>query len=188
MPLAPDLGGGEHAAGTAHVTESGLAGTVSTTAGDTGDTGNSATYFRPSSAIAQFRNRASFSIRRIFEPASIHTVLLPLSISQKPLEKPLTSAPRLSRGLVTSLLADGVRLPLVLGHAGVDVLDDIRADGGAEDLGEDLSGAGGLAIGADDGNCGTGGHLVRVSGQVRRLQKRRKLAIEIRGFSRRRSS
>jgi hypothetical protein len=129
VPLAPDLGGGEHAAGTAHVTESGLTGTVSTTAGDTGDTGNSA-----------------------------------------------TSAPRLSRGLVTSLLADGVRLPLVLGHAGVDVLDDIRADGGAEDLGEDLSGAGGLAIGADDGNCGTGGHLVRVSGQVLSAAKEAKVS------------
>jgi hypothetical protein len=43
VPLAPDLGGSEHAAGTAHVTEGGLAGTVSTTTGDTGDTGNSAT-------------------------------------------------------------------------------------------------------------------------------------------------
>lgn len=43
VPLAPDLGGSEHAAGTAHVTEGGLTGTVSTTTGDTGDTGNSAT-------------------------------------------------------------------------------------------------------------------------------------------------
>lgn len=41
LPLAPDLGGGEHATGTAHVTEGGLTGTVSTTTGDTGDTGNS---------------------------------------------------------------------------------------------------------------------------------------------------
>lgn len=67
---------------------------------------------------------------------------------------------------MTGLLADGVRLPLVLGHAGVDVLDDIRADGGAEDLGEDLGGAGGLAIGADNGDSRSGGHLVQVSGQV----------------------
>ena len=44
VPLAPDLGGREHAAGTAHVTEGGLTGTVSTTTGDTGDTGDSATY------------------------------------------------------------------------------------------------------------------------------------------------
>lgn len=43
VPLSPDLGRGEHAAGSAHVTESGLTGTVSTTTGDTGNTGNSAT-------------------------------------------------------------------------------------------------------------------------------------------------
>lgn len=62
---------------------------------------------------------------------------------------------------MTSLLGDGVGLSLVLGHAGVDVLDDIRADRGAEDLGEDLSGAGGLAIGAENGDSRSGGHLVR---------------------------
>ena len=43
VPLAPDLGGSEHAAGTAHVTEGGLTGTVSTTTGDTGDTGDGTT-------------------------------------------------------------------------------------------------------------------------------------------------
>ena len=43
VPLAPDLGGSEHATGTAHVTEGGLTGTVSTTTRDTGDTGDSAT-------------------------------------------------------------------------------------------------------------------------------------------------
>lgn len=32
----------------------------------------------------------------------------------------LTSSPRLCRGLVTSLLSDGVWLTLVLGHSGVD--------------------------------------------------------------------
>jgi hypothetical protein len=44
VPLAPDLGRGEHATGSAHVTEGSLTGTVSTTTGDTGDTGDSATY------------------------------------------------------------------------------------------------------------------------------------------------
>jgi hypothetical protein len=43
VPLAPDLGGSEHATGTALVTEGSLTGTVSTTTGDTGDTGNSTT-------------------------------------------------------------------------------------------------------------------------------------------------
>lgn len=43
VPLAPGLGGREHATGTAHVTEGSLTGTVSTTTGDTGNTGNSTT-------------------------------------------------------------------------------------------------------------------------------------------------
>ena len=73
----------------------------------------------------------------------------------------LTSAPRFGRSLVTGLFADGVRLALVLGHAGVDVLDNIRADRGAEDLGEDLGGTGGLAIGADNGDGRSGGHCVQ---------------------------
>jgi hypothetical protein len=42
VPLAPDLGGSEHAAGTAHVTEGSLTGTVSSATRDTGDTGDSA--------------------------------------------------------------------------------------------------------------------------------------------------
>ena len=42
VPLAPDLGGCEHASGAAHVTEGGLTGAVSTTTGDTRDTGDSA--------------------------------------------------------------------------------------------------------------------------------------------------
>jgi hypothetical protein len=43
VPLAPGLGRSEHATATAHVTESSLAGTVSTTTGDTGNTGNGTT-------------------------------------------------------------------------------------------------------------------------------------------------
>lgn len=38
VPLPPDLGRGEHATRTAHVTEGGLTSTVSTTTGDTGNT------------------------------------------------------------------------------------------------------------------------------------------------------
>jgi hypothetical protein len=41
VPLAPDLGGSEHATGTALVTEGSLTGTVSTTTRDTGNTGDS---------------------------------------------------------------------------------------------------------------------------------------------------
>jgi hypothetical protein len=51
VPLPPDLGRGEHAAGSAHVTEGSLAGTVGTTAGDTGNTGNRTTCNPPRLAI-----------------------------------------------------------------------------------------------------------------------------------------
>ena len=46
----------------------------------------------------------------------------------------LTSTPRLSRGLVTSLLAHGIWLTLVLRNTSVDGLDDIRSNGRSEDL------------------------------------------------------
>ena len=40
VPLAPDLGGGKHASGTALVTKGSLTGTVSSSSRDTGNTGN----------------------------------------------------------------------------------------------------------------------------------------------------
>jgi hypothetical protein len=43
VPLAPDLGWGEHATRTAHVTESSLTSTVSSTTGDTWNTGDGTT-------------------------------------------------------------------------------------------------------------------------------------------------
>lgn len=43
VPLAPDLGGSEHATRSAHVTESSLTSTVSTATRDTRNTGDSAT-------------------------------------------------------------------------------------------------------------------------------------------------
>lgn len=47
-----------------------------------------------------------------------------------------TGTPGLGRGLVTSLVADSVGLAAVLGDVGVDEVDDVRADGGAEHLGQ----------------------------------------------------
>lgn len=71
----------------------------------------------------------------------------------------LTSAPRLGRSLVAGLLADGVRLALVLGHSLVDILNDVRADRGGEDGGHRVGGLGGLAIGAQDRDGRSGGHF-----------------------------
>ena len=51
---------------------------------------------------------------------------------------------------MTSLLAHGVRLTLVLGHASVNLLHDIRADRGAEDSRDGVGRARGLTIFADD--------------------------------------
>lgn len=43
MPLAPDLGGSEHATRAAHVTERSLTSTVSSSTRDTGNTGDGTT-------------------------------------------------------------------------------------------------------------------------------------------------
>lgn len=79
---------------------------------------------------------------------------------------------------MTGLLAHGVWLALVLGHASVDlpvdipsvsaliaisfvsglVLDNVRSDRGLEDIGEGEGVLGGSTIGAVDGNGRSGGH------------------------------
>ena len=58
------------------------------------------------------------------------------SQSKKPIIVEHTSSPRFGTSLVTGLLADGIGLALVLRHSGVDGLDDIRTDGGFEDVRE----------------------------------------------------
>ncbi len=88
VPLAPGLGGGEHAALTAHVTERTLAGTAGSGAGDTRDTGHSA-----------------------------------------------AGAPGLSRVLHAGVLVHGVWLATVLGHARVNLVHQITADGRIEHSG-----------------------------------------------------
>ena len=84
-----------------------------------------------------------------------------------------TSSPRLSRGLVTSLLADGVWLALVLGHTSVHLLDDIRSDGAQENRGDGGGGTTGLAIFADDTDGRTRGHCENVRVVVRDLMEGR---------------
>jgi len=44
-----------------------------------------------------------------------------------------TSTPRFGRGLLTSLVRDSISLTLVLGHVGVDKVDNIRTNGSLED-------------------------------------------------------
>lgn len=61
---------------------------------------------------------------------------------------------------MTGLLADGVRLALVLGHALVNLLDDIGTDRAQEDGRQSVSVAGGLAILADDGDGRSRSHFV----------------------------
>lgn len=61
---------------------------------------------------------------------------------------------------MAGFLADGIGLALVLGHAGMNVLDDVRTDWGREDLWQDLGGTSALAVGADNGNGRSGGHFI----------------------------
>jgi hypothetical protein len=58
---------------------------------------------------------------------------------------------------VTSLHGDSVGLSLVLGHSGVDRLDNVGTDGGLEDGGERGGLAGLLAIGTEDRDGRSGG-------------------------------
>ena len=174
VPLAPDLGGSEHATRAALVTEGSLTGTVSTTTRDTGNTSDSTAYTGHSSAIV-FGVR-SFVPRRVF-----------LQLRQNPshLELSRTGTPGLSRGLLASLLAHSVGLSLVLGHAGVHlpvklpsafppriqvfffsdlrdgVLDNVRTDGGSEDGRQGLGGPGGLTLSRGDRDGRAGGHCCR---------------------------
>jgi hypothetical protein len=62
-----------------------------------------------------------------------------------------TSTPRLSRGLVTSLLGDGISLTLVLGHVGVNKVDNIGTDRSLEHSRKSQSGTGAI-VGVDVDN------------------------------------
>ena len=128
MPLSPDLCWGEHTTRSAHVTESSLSSTVGSSSRDTGNTGNSTTCRNNNLAIVPrglyicTHPLAEFEVQQ-------HRHVLPIYKLCA-----LTSSPGLSRGLVTSLLAHGIWLTLVLGHSSVDGLNDIWADGRGEDL------------------------------------------------------
>jgi hypothetical protein len=86
VPSAPDLGWGEHATLSAHVTECTLAASVRTTAGNSGNTCNGS-----------------------------------------------AGAPRLCRGLLTSMLGDSVGLAVVLGDVGVHKVHDVASDWCSQD-------------------------------------------------------
>jgi hypothetical protein len=80
VPLAPDLGRGEHATGSAHVTEGSLTSTVSSASRDTRNTGNSATceVFQsafPFSASKQFHPILCLSSSRV---ERVYPLLFPL--------------------------------------------------------------------------------------------------------------
>lgn len=79
------------------------------------------------------------------------------------ISKVLTSSPGLGRGLVTGLLAHCIGLALVLGDSLVNLLDDIRTDGGSEDGRVGVGGLSGLAIGTQDRDGRTGCHFAQES-------------------------
>lgn len=69
---------------------------------------------------------------------------------------------------MSSLLTHSIRLPLVLSHSGVDLLDDIRSDGGLENSRESSGGSASGTIGAVNGD-----------GRTSRLKKGLSLAFPI---------
>lgn len=60
---------------------------------------------------------------------------------------------------MTGLFAHGIRLALVLGHAGMDLLDNVGSDGRGEDGGDRMGSSRRSAIFADDGDSWSRGHL-----------------------------
>jgi hypothetical protein len=62
--------------------------------------------------------------------------------------------------LLTSADGDGVGLTVVLGHVGVDELDNVGTDGGVEDSGE-WRGAGLFSGEGEDGENGAGSHVAK---------------------------
>jgi len=76
---------------------------------------------------------------------------------------------------MTGLLAHGVGLALVLGHAGVNLLDNIGSDGGGKDGRDRMASSRRRAIFADDCDGRSGGHrevvgLCETCGLVRNLK------------------
>lgn len=59
---------------------------------------------------------------------------------------------------MTSLLAHGVGLTLVLSHAGVNLLDDVRSDRAGEDSGNGVGSSSGSTIFAENGDGRSGSH------------------------------
>lgn len=203
MPAAPDLRRGEHAAGTTHVTEGSLTGTVSTA------TRNPRKCYYSCRAVGNEQGCTNLGIRatarpvedvisvcpspiivvcsenrkiraqacRLHSSSRTHNIIEernwaghsvdnrvslpratdPPSRYQK-IEISRTGTPRLSRGLVTSLLAHGVGLTLVLSHAGVNLLDDVRSDRAGEDSGNGVGSSSGSTIFAENGDGRSGSH------------------------------
>ena len=69
-----------------------------------------------------------------------------------------TSTPRGGRVVHTGKTSNGVSLASVLGHLGVDELNDVVTDGSGEDGGERNITDGLIGRGRVDGNCGASGH------------------------------
>ena len=63
---------------------------------------------------------------------------------------------------MTGLLANGIRLPLVLCHAGVHALNNVRTDRAQEDGGHRVRAARPLPVLANNRDCGPRSHLDRL--------------------------
>lgn len=114
MPLSPDFRRCEHATRAAHVTESSLTSTMSSTTRDTRNTCNSTTCKFTLAIAKPNQTPAPFII-----PHSHPQFHFPaLELSQR--EYVLTGTPRLCRSLMTSLLAHRIWLSLVLCHASMN--------------------------------------------------------------------
>lgn len=168
VPLPPDLGRGEHATGTAHVTEGSLTGTVGSTTRDTRDTGDGATCDEHKSDFGCPIFCDSISLaspaKRIFEDSTHQFPRTQQRSGDQPSrsQRMAVSCSWPYRCGPTCAVYQPHILLFFFSLHGVFVLDNVRADWGLEDIGERVAGLAGRAIGRDDGNGGPGSHFGRV--------------------------
>lgn len=146
MPFPPDFGGCEHPSRPTLIAKRCLASTVCSTTRDAWNTGNSTTYTSVSPGCQYLHYFA------------LHT-----------------SSPRFSRCLLSCFFTDRIRLSFILCHSSMHrpeppsvcaferernegLLNDIRANWGAEDCGQRMSRPTGLPIRRDNANSRTRCH------------------------------
>lgn len=133
MPLPPHLGRSEHATTSAHVTAVGM--------------------------LSVFLFAVASAVYGGYSQSSLTSTVSTSTRDTGDTSDGTTGTPGLGRGLMASLLRDGIWLAAVLGHTSVNMVNNVRSDRSLEDGGEGERLAARLAFRRNDGDGWPGGHL-----------------------------